>query len=579
MNSKYTERINIQLLIAGLKKHNIKKIIVSPGTTNVMFVASVQQDSWFELFSAPDERTAAYIACGMAHQTGETIVLTCTGATASRNYMPGLTEAYYRKLPVLVITSVMGDTLSNSNHPQVIDRSVIPNDIAKLSVTLPEVNCENDVWKCTLLINQALLELHRNGGGPVHINVIASFSYFFETNSLPAFNKMERFIIDDDFPNINKYKTIAIFAGVHKRWSGKLISLVEQFCEKYDAIVITDHTSGYKGKYSVQSAIMAAQEQVSYDDYKIDLLIDIGEISGDYYKLPLDEVWRVSPDGACKDRFKKLVNIFEMTEESFFKRYVENTDNKNRENTNVIRFKEKINWLRSSIPELPFSNIWIAQQLADNIPNGSIVHLGILNSLRSWNFFELDNSIDSICNVGGFGIDGCLSTVLGASMVCPEKLCFCVLGDLAFFYDMNALGNRHLTNNIRILLINNGKGTEFRNYSHPAAMFSEDADKYIAAAGHYGNKSNFLVKHYAEDLGFKYLSAFSKDEFLQCYKEFVDENYFEKPIIFEIFTDSDDESDSLKIVRNIEKGNQIKAFIKSKLGTKNIQKLNSIVKK
>ena len=60
---KYTEKINIQLLIAGLKNHKIKKVIVSPGTTNVMFVASIQNDSWFELFSAPDERSAAYMAC------------------------------------------------------------------------------------------------------------------------------------------------------------------------------------------------------------------------------------------------------------------------------------------------------------------------------------------------------------------------------------------------------------------------------------------------------------------------------------------------------------------------------------
>ena len=116
---KYTEKINIQLLIAGLKNHKIKKVIVSPGTTNVMFVASIQNDSWFELFSAPDERSAAYMACGMAYETGEPIVLTCTGATASRNYMPGLTEAFYRKLPILAVTSMMGNTLVNNNIPKI----------------------------------------------------------------------------------------------------------------------------------------------------------------------------------------------------------------------------------------------------------------------------------------------------------------------------------------------------------------------------------------------------------------------------------------------------------------------------
>ena len=97
----YSSERSIQLLISLLKQHNIKKIVASPGTTNLSFVASLQQDSWFEMYSSVDERSAAYIACGMAAELGEPVVLTCTGATASRNYISGLTEAYYRKLPVL----------------------------------------------------------------------------------------------------------------------------------------------------------------------------------------------------------------------------------------------------------------------------------------------------------------------------------------------------------------------------------------------------------------------------------------------------------------------------------------------
>lgn len=579
MNSRYTDKVNIQLLISGLKNHKIKKVIVSPGTTNVMFVASIQQDPWFELYSAPDERSAAYMACGMAHESGEPIVLTCTGATASRNYMPGLTEAFYRKLPILAVTSMMGNTLVNNNMPQVLDRTTIPKDIAKLSVTLPDINNEDDVWKCTVLINQALLELKRRGGGPVHINLLASFSYNFEVATLPNMKKISRYVPGDVFPKLDDYSTIAIFCGSHVQWSENLINVVETFCEKYDAFVITDHTSGYKGKYAVQTAIMAAQEQTNYENFTIDLLIDIGEISGDYYQLPIREAWRVSPDGEIKDRFKKIINVFEMPEEYFFWHFICVKQDNDKAIMSYYRFREKIDWLRESVPELPFSNIWIAQKLAHSIPKNSVLHLGILNSLRAWNFFEIDKSISSICNVGGFGIDGCLSTVLGASIISPEKLCFCVLGDLAFFYDMNSLGNRYLGKNLRILLINNGKGTEFRHYTHPASMFGKDADDYVAAAGHYGNKSKNLVKHYSEDLGFKYLSASSKQEFMNIYCEFVDEKNTVQPILFEVFTDSKDESDALKAIRNIEKGNQLKAFVKSTLGVKNVQKLYSVIKK
>lgn len=102
---------------------------------------------------------------------------------------------------------------------------------------------------------------------------------------------------------------------------------------------------------------------------------------------------------------------------------------------------------RSKIPELPFSNIWIASQVAHRLPENSVLHLGILNSLRSWNFFETPESARVYCNTDGFGIDGCLSTFLGASLAHPKKLYFGVIGDLASFYDMNALGNRHLGSN------------------------------------------------------------------------------------------------------------------------------------
>ena len=126
----------------------------------------------------------------------------------------------------------------------------------------------------------------------------------------------------------------------------------------------------------------------------------------------------------------------------------------------------------------------------------------------------MPESVSSTSNTGGFGIDGILSTLVGASLADKEKLFFAILGDLAFFYDMNVAGNRHVGNNIRILFINNGKGTEFRNYNHLGALFGEEADNYIAAAGHFGNKSHDLVRHYAEDLGFEYLTADNKEEYL-----------------------------------------------------------------
>ena len=102
MNSFYCDDKSIQILISLLKQNNIKKVIASPGTTNLGFVASIKRDSFFEIYSCVDERAACYMAGGLAVESGEPVVITCTGATASRNYYPGLTEAYYRKIPILV---------------------------------------------------------------------------------------------------------------------------------------------------------------------------------------------------------------------------------------------------------------------------------------------------------------------------------------------------------------------------------------------------------------------------------------------------------------------------------------------
>ena len=156
-------------------------------------------------------------------------------------------------------------------------------------------------------------------------------------------------------------------------------------------------------------------------------------------------------------------------------------------------------------------------------------------------------------NTGGFGIDGCMSSMIGGSVARPDKLHYLVIGDLAFFYDINSLGNRHISNNVRILLINNGKGTEFRNYNHPAALFGEDADFFMAAAGHYGNKSILLVRHYAQDLGFEYMQASNKEEYLQNIDRFLTSEMTDKPMLFEVFTDNIDESNALKIVNNLVK--------------------------
>lgn len=546
----YTNERNVQIVISLLKSHGVRRVVVSPGTTNITLVASLMHDVFFELYSSADERSAAYLACGMASECGEPVALSCTGATASRNYMPGLTEAFYRKLPVIAITSHQGNHRIGHLIAQNIDRRTIPADVSLLSVTLPIVKDKTDERYCEIEANKAFLELQRYGGGPVHINLITTYSRDFSVQSLPPTCIIQRYYNYDILPDLpNDSGHVAIFIGSHNEFTNEESNAIDAFCATYDAVVFCDHTSGYHGQYAIHGALLFKQNGGAGDLRQIKTLIHIGEVSGDYDGMPhCTNVWRVSEDGELRDTFGKLTAVFQMREIEFFRHYSIKDSNHTEYFSQCKKYYYNI---FSLIPELPFSNLWIAQQIHSRIPKGSQLHLGILNTLRSWNMFFMPEGVITRCNVGGFGIDGNMSSLIGASLVCPQKLYFGIFGDLSFFYDMNVLGNRHIGNNLRIMLINNGRGTEFRNYDHPGASFGDATDDYIAAAGHYGKKSKDLVRHYAEDLGFKYISANNKEEFFKVIDEFLSAKIGEMPILFECFTDSKDESNALSSIRDI----------------------------
>ncbi len=580
MTTNYTDEKNVQIVISLLKQHGVKKVIASPGATNITFVASIQNDPWFEIYSAVDERSAAYIACGLAEESSEPVVISCTGATSSRNYMPGLTEAFYRKLPVIAITSSQVTSKLGHHFAQMTDRSSPPSDVVKYSTTISVIKDADDLWNCEIKANTAILECKRAGGGPVHINLETTQSPSFTVETLPSFRKIERYTIFDSLPLLPKGK-IAIFIGSHTSMSIKQTSAIDTFCKANNAVVFCDRTSGYNGEYAINFSIVAAQQNLNKTNFYPHLMLHIGEVSGDYYNLSIKPqcVWRISPDGEVRDTFKCLRSVFEMPIESFFESYSKNDIDTTSSYFNDCR--DAIEECMSNFPDIPFSNIWIASQLAPKLPEHSIIHFGILNSLRAWNFFKLPNTVSSMSNVGGFGIDGGISSLVGASIYHKNKICFIVVGDLAFFYDINVVGNRHISNNVRILLVNNGKGAEFRRYDHFASQFGEDTDKYIAAAGHWGNQSPNLVKNYAVNLGYKYLSASNKDEFNDVYEDFITSEHINQPIIFEVFTNSLDESQALESTRTIlsDLGGGLKSAAKKIMGNKSISMLKSILNK
>lgn len=528
----YSCEKNAQIIVALLKAHNIRYVVASPGNTNYGIVGSIQEDPYFSVFSAVDERSAAYMACGISETLGEPVVISCTGATASRNYLPALTEAYYRKLPIIAVTSFNGNMNLGQMMPQNLDRTVIQRDVALVSVQIPKVKDAEDASYCNRVVNEALLACRRHGGGPVHINVCCDYEAGgFGVAKLPPQRLIERVSWGDRLPSLEPFERIAVFIGAHRPFDNRTRAALEGFLESRNAVALCDQTSNYHGSHSVLSALAAentSRWSTKFSSLQPDLIIDIGETSGDYVTTGLlsasgAPVWRVSEDGEVRDRFGNLRKVFEMSESAFFEGLTAETKGATDDYARAWRCRDRE--VRERIPRgLPFTNRWIASALSGSIPDGSILHLAILNSLRSWNYFPVGDSVSCFCNTGGFGIDGCLSAAVGSAVALPESLVFEVTGDLAFFYDMNCLGNRHLGDNIRILLINNGVGAEFHMPYSPASVMESKVDEFVAAAGHFKRRSSddgSPAEAWSCAMGLSYRRASTKEELLEVAPWFV----------------------------------------------------------
>ncbi|GHV04243.1 2-succinyl-5-enolpyruvyl-6-hydroxy-3-cyclohexene-1-carboxylate synthase [Bacteroidia bacterium] len=572
----YTVSKSTQIILSLLKQHGIDQVIINPGGTNIPLVQGIQNDSFFTCYSIVDERSAMYFAIGLYLQTGKPVALSCTSAQATRNYIPGLTEAFYKHVPILAITTSKHPKYWGQEYMQAPIQTSLPIDAVKQTFALPYVSSKTDELLCVRMVNEAMLELTHRMSGPVQLNIpmLDRETGVFNVSELPPVRLIKRYMSWDGWNDVALTgKKIMIVVGEHRPFSDTQTAIINAFVESHNAFVYINHLSNYKGKYSVSANLALFAESRTE---KPDLLITIGDQTGDYPVFgrlasgsQTDfEHWRVAEDGAIVDTYDKLTKVFECPLELFFSRLA---GCKQVEHTYYEAW-QKLQVSMSIPEELPFSNAYLAQQLVGAIPNNSYLNLAILNSLRIWSFFPLDPSIICNSNVAAFGIDGCVSVLLGQS-VATDELCFLVIGDLAFFYDMNSLGIRHIKNNVRILLVNNHCGAEFKLYSNAANQFGKGTDDYIAAAGHNGN-----AKGWAETTGFKYLSANNKKEFLQYKDEFVSES--EQSIVFEVFTTHTNESEALRTIidNNLSSIGALKGKVRSVIGNKGVIALKSMLR-
>jgi 2-succinyl-5-enolpyruvyl-6-hydroxy-3-cyclohexene-1-carboxylate synthase len=546
----YTTIKSVQILIALLKKHNIKHLVLSSGTRNIPLVHSVENDPFFTCYSVVDERSAAFFAMGISQELNVPVGISCTSSTATCNYLSAITEAFYQGVSLLVLTGDRDPYFLGQLEDQMIQQVGMYRDVCKKYVQLPIVNNDKDFWYCERLINEALLELDHRGRGPVHIDIPVPVSQehtSFSVKCLPEVNAINRILLTDSGQALQnkiselKYaEKILIICGQNKLNDAEK-EYIELFYKKYNCIISVEHLSNLKCEGTLNLSVLTQKMSVNaFEELLPDIVISFGGnivsrlknlLRYSYKKF---KHWSINENGDLIDCFKSLTTIFECKSLHFFKYFAENADQELKNNKEYMnKWLEKYSQI--SIPEFPFSNIWIIQQFLMRIPTNALLHLSILNSIRLSEIFDIPSNIKVYANIGAFGIDGPMSTFFGQATV-SSRLSFLIIGDLSFFYDMNSLRIKHIKNNVRILLINNHGGAEF--YRNTGKKFDSSIDLHTAA------RHNTNAQGWVESVGLEYISAKTKEEYLIGLNKFIQEQS-DISIVFEVFTEMEFDANTI----------------------------------
>lgn len=559
----YSSLKNIQILVSLLKKYDVKNIVISAGTRHTPFVYSVEHDSFFKTFSVVDERSAGFFAIGLIEELHEPVAVVCTSGTAAANYVSAANEAFYQQLPLLLLTADRNHYYMFQQEEQMIPQEGLYSQVCKKVVTLGHVRDEKDFWYYSRICNEALLDLTQGEMGPVHINFIVENDYpicqgivKFEEKELPDVKRIRRLTLEDSISDWKvwadklKESKVLIIYGQYRPLNDEEQKIVEDFCKKYDVVISNDIISNLHTKYCIPTfALCRTLNGPQMESLCPDIIITMNANTISEIKIRLTpfknrfEHWHVSSKGNVSDPFKMLSDVIACSPMTFFKKFAELGEEENKHEY-YNKWKTVYNTIgrNGSLNEEPiqYSSMYAVQQYIKNIPSNALLHIANSNSIRLSAYFDVDPTVTVYDNRGTHGIDGSMSAFIGQASV-SNRLSFLVIGDLSFFYDMNALWNHYVGNNIRILVCNNSGGAIFHSY--PNTKNVPTLDEHIAAA------HETSVKDWVVSRGFEYLSASNKEEFDSALPHLMSTSN-ERPILLEVFTDKDVDAECIKMIMN-----------------------------
>ena len=545
----FTDKKNILQLVALLEAHQVTKIVLCPGSRNAPIVHTLATHPSFTCYSVTDERSAGFFAIGLALSGGQPAAVCCTSGTALLNLHPAVAEAFYQNVPLVVVSADRPAAWIGQMDGQTVPQPGVFGPLVKKSVNLPEIYTDEDEWYCNRLVNEALLETHHHGKGPVHINIPVSEPLFqFTTDALLQVRVITRYQglnvydrnYDELIERLNKYTKRMVVVGQ--------MNLIYQFEKKYVKMLykhfawLTEHL----GNQTVPGiamknfdAIIYAMNEEEQEKMSPELLITYGghivskRLKKYLRQHPPKEHWHVSPDGEVVDLYGSLTTVIEMDPFEFLEKIAFLLENK----TPSYPLLWESTCKQLLPPVLPYSEMSAIGALIRSLPEQSALHLANSSTIRYAQLFTLPPTVEVCCNRGTSGIEGSLSTAIGYASA-SDKLNFVIIGDLSFFYDMNALWNGYIRPNIRILLLNNGGGEIF--HTLPGLEMSGTSHKFVTAV----HKTS--ARGWAEERGFRYLQADNEEQLNEAMALFAQPESTEQPLLLEVFTNKNKDARILK---------------------------------
>lgn len=539
----FTDKENINILTSLLLQHGIKHAVVCPGSRNAPIVHNLNECGRINCHPITDERSAAFYALGLAQATALPVVICVTSGSALLNVSPAVAEAYYQHIPLIVVSADRPAAWINQLDGQTLPQPNALNPFVRRSVNLPEPKNDTERWSCRRLINEALYLATLREGAPVHINVPISEPLFqFTAQELPHENGLTLLNnADHDAPKkflelfekarrpmvvIGQMAKNALQKEVVSRLEQKIVVLREPLstdCYTHPHFDEVLHATGSATAYMPDIVLYMGDTLVSKRARKFLRAASAPTVfaTPDATRIS-DPLMNLSHIAEYDDPNELLIQLAERVELGPFHHLWQK----------ALQQAEAI----AEAFEPTFSQMAVVkcfeEQLAD-ICYDYQIHFANSSAIRLANIYS---GHYAWCNRGVNGIEGSLSTAAGFSLATSDMV-FCIVGDLSFFYDQNALWNAQLGGNFRILLLNNGGGGIFHQLKGLAQ--SPVRDSFVAGS-HHTTAQGICTQN---DIG--YISAKNAEEMQLGIVRLLTEQT-RRPMLLEVFTNAETDAEVMR---------------------------------